>query len=61
MAYPFQYDKTLTATTKLGVRVSNDFGTDHYGIQAIKMGFNHFLRCVTFQFRGLNNLELHSI
>ena len=25
------------------------------------MGFNYFIRFVTFQYRGLNNLELHCI
>ena len=35
------------------------FGGSHYGIQTIKMGFDHFGTFVTFQYRGLNHLDLH--
>ena len=55
--------KTLKTTTKLGVilwlRASNDIGAGHYGIQTIKMGFNHFWMFVTFQYRGLHHLDMY--
>ena len=41
-------------------RASNDFGASRYGIQTIKIGFNYFWTFVTFQYRGLHHLELHS-
>ena len=51
--------KTLTTTAKLGTillrRASNDFGAKHYGIQTIKMGFNHFWTFVTFWYRGMHH------
>ena len=51
MAYPGKHDhkfaiKHLQTASKLGAifrgRTSDDFGASHYGIQTIKMGFNHF-------------------
>ena len=51
MAYPGKFDHkfcgiTLTTASKLGAifggRTCNDFGASQYGIQTIKMGFNHF-------------------
>ena len=51
MAYAGKFDQkicrnTLTTASKLdaiyGGRTSDDFGASHYGIQMIKMGFNHF-------------------
>ena len=39
----------------LWLRVSNDFGASHYGIQTIKMGFNHAWMLVTFLYRGLHH------
>ena len=38
---------------------SNDFGTSNYGIQTIKMGFNHFWMFVTFQYRWLHHLDMY--
>ena len=38
---------------------SNDSEASHYGIQTVKMGFNHFLMLVTFQYRGLHHLDMY--
>ena len=43
----------------LWLRASNDFGASHYGIQAIKMDFNHFWMLVTFQYRELHHLDMY--
>ena len=43
----------------LWLRASNDFGASHYGIQTIKMSFNHFWMLVTFQYRGLLYLDMY--
>ena len=55
--------KTLITTTKVDIilltRASNDFGASQCGIQTIKMGFNHFLMFVTFQYRGLHHLDMY--
>ena len=67
LAYPGKFDhncnKTFTTSSKLGTnfwrRTSDDFRASHYGIQAIKMGFNHFWTFVTFPYRGLNHLASH--
>ena len=47
MPYPGKIaSKTLTTASKyyatFGGRASDEFRTSHYGIQTIKMGFNHF-------------------
>ena len=43
------------------MKVSNDFGASHYAIQTTKMGCNHVLMYVPFQYRGLHHLELYCI
>ena len=43
----------------LCLRASKDFEPSHYGIQTIKMGFNHFRMHVTFQYRGLHHLDMY--
>ena len=51
MAYPGIFDHNLAVkhcqqlpnkVPSFGGRASDDFGASHYGIQTIKMGFNHF-------------------
>ena len=68
MTYPSQYDTKLEVNhlqklqhyvSYLWLRASNDFGASHYGIQTIKMGFNHFWMLVTFQYRGLHHLGMY--
>ena len=68
MAYPNQYDTKLEVkhlqklqnyVSYLWLSASNDFGASHYGIQTIKMGFNHFWMLVTFQYRGLHHLDMY--
>ena len=68
MAYPSQYGNKLAEkhwqqlqnkVPYFWGRASSDFGASHYGIQTVKMGFNHFLTFMTFQHRGLHHLDLY--
>ena len=68
MAYPSQYDNKLEVNrlqqlqnlvSYFLLRASNNFGASYYGIQTIKIGFNHFKVFVTFRYRGLHHLDTY--